>query len=255
MRLALSAFRFQVSLALRTPDTVHVFVTTPLFTVVFLAISEYAGRRDLAPYAILAPVLMSLWAMALFTAGELISQERSWGTLEALVATPAPFATVLTARIFAVTTLSLASFAESWAAAFGVFGIVLPIHHPVLFAACLLTSSFAMAGTALTLSAVFVLAPSARIVQNTLSYPFYLLSGVVVPITFLPGWLRPVSHVVFLSWSADLLRGSLAPDPVTNPAGRLAAIVLLGFAGYAGGSLLLARFLRRVHVLGTLSKI
>ncbi|GAA2843835.1 ABC transporter permease [Crossiella cryophila] len=255
MRLAFSAFRFQLALARRTPDLLHVLVTAPLFTVVFLAISEHAGRRDLAAYAVLAPCLMSLWAIALFIAGEVITQERHWGTLEALVATPARFSTLVTARITAVTLFGSLSFGEAWLVAAAGFGIVLPIEHPVLFLTCLLASALAMAGTASTLAAVFVVAPSARIVQNTLSYPFYLLAGVLVPVHLLPEWVQPLSKVIFLSWSSDLLRDTLSPAPVAAPAARLAVICLLGLAGHAAGALLMRRFLRRVREQGTLSQV
>ncbi|HEX6344806.1 ABC transporter permease [Umezawaea sp.] len=252
-RTVLAAFRFQAALAWRTPDTLSVFVTAPLFTVVFLALSQFAGRTDLATHAVLAPCLMSLWAVALFLAGDLIGNERSWGTLEGLVATPVSFPLLVTARITTVTVLGLLTFAESWLVAAGLFGIVLDVAHPLVFGAGMLLSALAMAGTATSLSAVFVLTPSARTVQNTLSYPIYLLSGVMVPISFLPDWVQPLSRLVFLSWSGDLLRTSLDPAPTGNVLPELGAVALLGVAGYLLGAALTRRFVRRARELGNLS--
>ncbi|MEU8825720.1 ABC transporter permease [Streptomyces sp. NPDC048636] len=252
MRVFTAAFRFQLALARRKPDTVHVLVTAPLFTLVFVSIGVHAHRPDFTASAVLAPVLMSLWSLALLTAGDLISQERSRGTLEAIVATPARFATVVLGRLTAVASVALVCFAESWLMAWACFGVVLTIAHPLVFALCLVCSSLAMAGTASLLSAVFVLMPSARVLQNTLTYPFYLLGGLLVPVADLPGWLHPLSRVVFLSWSSDLLRAS-----VSGPAGHwwmdLAAIVGLGMAGAVSGALLIGAILRRVRRTGTLA--
>jgi ABC-2 type transport system permease protein len=191
--------------------------------------------------------------MALLVAGELIDSERWSGTLEALVATPASFPLIITGRIAAVTVVSLLAFVESWLVAWALFGITVAVLHPVVFAAAIGVTAFAMAGTASMMSAVFVLARSARIFQNTLSYPFYVLGGVLVPVSLLPGWLEPLSRVVFLSWSADLLRDSLTSGTVPDVALRLTAVLGLGAAGLLAGVLLLRRVLTRVRTLGTLT--
>ncbi|PRY41794.1 ABC transporter permease [Umezawaea tangerina] len=254
MRLFRDAFRFQAALTLRSPDTVHVLVTAPLYTVVFMAISRHAHRTDLAAYAVLAPVLMSLWSLALLTAGDLISRERSRGTLEAMVATPASFPVVVLARITAVTTISTVSFVESWLVAWWPFGVVVRVEHPLTLLWCLVLSALAMAGTASAMSALYVLLPTARTLQNSFTYPFYLLGGILVPVSYLPEWLRPLSRLVFLSWSSDLLRSALSPAPVVDELPRLAAIAVLGAAGCAVGGLMITRILRRVRSTGTLAR-
>ncbi|ONK16049.1 ABC transporter permease [Streptomyces sp. MP131-18] len=254
MRLFVTAARFQLRHLAGSPAAVQVCVTAPLLTVVFLSISDYAGRTDLSPYAVVAPTLMSLWLLALHAAGELITEERDLGTLEGLIAAPARLGTVVMGRMCAVTAIGVVSFAESWLAAGLVFGRWLAFPHPLVVVACLLATVWAAAGTASILSPLFVLMPSARVIQNTLSYPFYLLGGVLVPVTFLPGWVQPVSRAVFLSWSADLLRDGLDPAPVTDAVARLAVILALGSAGCAIGLMLLRRVLNRVRRLGTLAQ-
>jgi ABC-2 type transport system permease protein len=93
----------------------------------------------------------------------------------------------------------------------------------------------------------------ARAFQNSLNYPFYVLGGVMVPVSFLPGWLEPVSRAVFLSWSADLLRDALAPPAIPYLLPRLAAVLGLGLAGYATGVWLLHRAVDRLRKTGSLS--
>lgn len=243
----------QLRLAARSPDTVQVCVTAPLFTVLFLSVSDHAGRTDLSGYAVVAPTLMSLWTLALFTAGQLISEERLNGSLEGLVAAPAPLGVVVIGRMCAITAVGLVSFGESWLTAGVVFGRWLDLPHPWVSAACVLATGLATAGTASVLSSLFVLMPSARIVQNTLSYPFYLLGGVLVPVSFLPDWLEPLSRAVFLSWAADLLRDGFAVAPPGDVLFRLTVIVGLGAAGFLVGLTLLERVVNRVRRLGTLT--
>jgi ABC-2 type transport system permease protein len=72
-----------------------------------------------------------------------------------------------------------------------------------------------------------------------------------VPVSFLPDWMRPVSRVVFLSWSADLLRDALRQPDVRAVPLRLSMILLLGAGGHLVGRRLLRGVLRRVRTDGS----
>lgn len=235
------------------PDWFLALFTAPLLTAVFVTIFQHAGRGDLTAYGVLAPALIALWAMSLQTSGELISRERENGSLEGLLAAPGRFDAMLLGRIGLVTTISLLAFLESWLAGWLLTGRPVPVEHPVIFGATVLVTAVAMTGWAGVMASVFVLARSARTFQNSLSYPFYVLGGVVVPVAFLPDWLQPVTRLVFLSWSSDLLRDTLTAGPLQNPAGGLTAIVVLGAAGFALSRQLLGRALRRVRTTGSLA--
>lgn len=228
-------------------------VTVPLFAVTFLAIVRHAGRDDLTGYAVMAPVLIALWQLSLLDSGEVIAEDRWQGVLEAVIAAPANIALVVIGRIFTVTAVSLIAFAEVWLVARVLFRVPIVVHHPVVFTLTLAASVVAMAGTALIMAGLFVLARSARTFQNSLSYPFYVLGGVLVPVSFLPDWLEPLSTAVFLSWSADLLRDSLEPGAVSNSAARVTMILALGAAGAVIGGVLLGRILLRVRRDGSLA--
>ncbi|WP_083975496.1 ABC transporter permease [Kitasatospora mediocidica] len=254
VRTFAASFRLQCLMMRRSPGDLAVLVTAPFFSLMFLSMTEQADRSALAPYAVAAPVLIAVWSMSLFVAGDLISKERGNGTLEGLVATPASLSVMVLGRICAAVTLSVFAFVETWLVAWLCFGVVVRLPHPLALLATLATTLLAMAGTATMMAAVFVLARSARIFQNTLSYPVYLLAGVLVPVSFLPGWLRPFTRVVFLSWCAGLLRDSLARPDIPDLPGRLTAVLVLGAAGFGAGRLLMRRVLWRVRVLGTLGQ-
>jgi ABC-2 type transport system permease protein len=228
-------------------------IIVPFFALTFLAIVLQSGRKELVGFALMAPVLITLWQTALFVAGDLVNRDKWLGVLEALVAAPAPFPLVVAARVATVTAFALAGFVESWLVALVVFHLQIPIRHPEVLVPTLLVSAFAASGTALLFSAVFALKEGSRVYQNSITFPFYLLGGIMVPVAYLPSWVQPLSRVVFLSWSADLLRDSLRSAPPSNVALRLGMVALLGGGGMALGWFLLHRMidhLRRVGRLG-----
>lgn len=251
MKLLAAAFRFELAVVRRSPGDLMVLVNTPILTVIFLAIARSADRPDLTGYAVLAPAVMALWAMAVMVSGEVVDTERHSGALELLLASPASLPLVVVGRIGAVTAISLLGLGEAWLVARVGFDTVVVVHHPAVFAAALLATAAATAAWAAAMAAVFVIGRSARTFQNAITYPFYVLGGALVPVDLLPGWLQPVARLVYLSWASDLLRDSVAAGPVTDVPARLAAVLALGLAGGLLGALLLRRVVDRVRGTGT----
>lgn len=247
------SWRMQLQSMRGNPDWYLAVIVAPVHTAVFVTIFQHAGRGDLTAYGVLAPALITLWAMSLQTSGELISRERENGSLEGLLAAPGRLDAMLLGRIAVVTVISLLAFVESWFVGWLLTGEMVRIEHPVVFAVAVLATSVAMMGWAGVMASVFVLARSARTFQNSLSYPFYVLGGVIVPVALLPTWLHPFSSAVFLSWSSDLLRDALAVDPVANPVLRILIILGLAAIGFALARLLLHRALQRVRKTGSLA--
>lgn len=253
IRVILAGARLQF-LHMRTSlDDLMVLVTLPLFTVTFLAIFIEGGRRDLAGYAIVGTSIMAIWSSALFVSGEIIDTERQRETLEPTVATPAPLALLVTGRIAVVAAISLVGVPESMLVAWATFGVRPSLPHPLVFVAAVAATGFAIVGTSTAITALFVMARTVVTFQNSLSYPFYILGGAVVPVALLPVWIRPVSRFVFLSWSSDLLRSAMLPAPPTDVGFRLAMVLLLGSAAFAAGLWLVGRVLHRLRALGTMS--
>ncbi|MBA2384249.1 MAG: ABC transporter permease [Actinobacteria bacterium] len=248
-----AGFGLEARIIRAAPDALLPLVTTPLFALIFLSIVRQSGRPDLQPDALMAPVLMTLWWIALQHAGHMITGDRWQALLEPLLATPASLAGVLLGRITALMCLGLLSFFEVWAVGELVFGVSIPFEHPVALGLTLLVTAFATAGTSVAFAAVFVLTRNAYTFTNSLSYPLYLLGGVFVPVAILPGWLQPVSSGVFMSWSADLLRASLKPPAIDDLWQRIGMVVLLGALSFLVGRALLFHVLRRMRANGELA--
>ena len=171
------------------------------------------------------------------------------------MASPAPFSTVLMTRMMVITSISLMGMAESWLIIRFVFGVSLAVHHPWVLAATMLMTAFAAAGTALVPAALFTFARSARTYQNSITYPVYIFSGILVPLSVFPDWLAPVSRAIFLYWSGELLRDSMQTATPEGVMVKLGVIALLGAGAALAGAVLIARmihYLKREGRLGIL---
>ncbi|MFJ9556029.1 ABC transporter permease [Nocardiopsis sp. NPDC101807] len=245
---------FQARTMARSVDTYFTLVTAPFSTIILMSMMLYSGRTDLAAYAVVAPTLMTLWAAALMFAGEMVSDDRENGRLELLVASPVSLAMLVFGRLCGAMLVSLPAFLLAIGVAGVFFGYWITVHHPVVFVLAALAIAVSTAATATALSALFIAAPGARIVQNTLSMPMYVLAGVMVPAVLFPGWLEGVSRLLYLSWGADLFRDALTSGPVESVAFRLFMTLALGALALALGSLTLVRFIRRARADGGLSR-
>ena len=249
----LAGFRLELRVVRANPDALIPLVTAPLFAIIFLAIVRQSGRGDLEPDALMAPVLMSLWWIALVQAGSMITADRWQAVLEPLIAAPTSLASVLVGRVAFLMCVGLLSFFEVWLAGWLIFGVSIPFEHPLELVLTLVATALAMAGTAVAFAALFVMTRNAYTFINSASFPFYVLGGVLVPVAYLPDWIEPVSSVLFLSWSADLLRATLKEPAVDDFWFRLGMVLVLGAITFAIGRAVLFHILRRMRANGELA--
>ena len=255
IRPVVGAVRAQFSMSRRNVYDLVPIVMQPAYTLVLMAVFVYAGREDLSAYALVATMLMGVAATAIFIASDLMTREQDFQTFELAIASPAPFPAIILTRMMVITSISLIGIAESWLIIRFVFGVSLAIHHPWVFVATMLLTAFAAAGTALIPAALFSFARSARTYQNSITYPVYIFSGILVPLTVFPDWLAPVSRVIFLYWSGELLRDSMQTATPEGVIVKLGAIAILGVGAALVGGVLIARmihYLKREGRLGIL---
>jgi ABC-2 type transport system permease protein len=251
LRAVIAACRLQYAESRRQPAHLLSLITTPLFTAMFLSITTQAGDQVAVTYAVIAPALMTLWFLSLDLGASTISKERWLGTLELLFSTPAPLSAVVFGRVLAVAGIASLAFVEALLTARLGFGVILQVRHVWLLALTLALTLFAMAGTSTALAGLFVLSRKVLLFQNSLTYPFYILGGVLVPISFLPGWIQPLGQLVFLSWASDLIRDAVLQPTVPNWPWRLAAVAALGLAALVAGQALIGRVTDRARQTGS----
>ncbi len=248
----LGSFKAQIQMTRRNIEDLLPVLTMPVFTFVFMAIFENAGRSDLAGFALVAPLLLTVAQMGLFIASELMSRERYGETLELLVATTTPFTLVLFPRIAILAALGLLGFVEGWLVLRLAFNVEVTIQHPAVFVAAALLTVVASTCTAMITTALFCLRDNVRTFQTSIAFPIFILGGVIVPVTYLPDWLEPLSRVVFLYWAANLMRDSMTVAQPEDVLLRLGAIFLISIVSLAGGALLMNRMLDSLRREGSL---
>lgn len=250
-RVIAAGCRMQLAESRRMPAHLLILVTSPLFAAMFLSILKHNGNASLVTSAVFAPALISLWFLSLDLGGAMVSAERWQGTLECLIGSPARLGAVVFGRILAVVGIAALTFVEAYVVARFIFLVHVRIEHPAMFGLTLLVTLFAMAGTATMLAGLFVLSRNVLLFQNSMTYPFYLLGGVLMPVALLPFWVRPISRVFFLSWSSDSVRASLRQASAAGWAWHLGVIAGLGLAGLVLGLILIEQVVRRVMMTGS----
>jgi len=236
-------------------DELQTFVIAPLLTLIFGGVMVAAGRRDLLPAAALGAALMGVWMLCTQTGGNIIERERWEGTFEVLMSTPTALRGIVFGRVTAIVGVMVLVFPEVWLVVLAIFGEPIAVPHPGLFVLSLVGTLIGAHATTLLFAALFVLARDALIFQNALAYPIYLLGGVLVPVAVLPGWVHPISRMIFLSWGSDLLRAALRPSAVPDVSGKLIGLATTVVVMVVASQILIGIMVRRAKVRGSLSLV
>ena len=219
--------RLQFKLFRSDPALLLSVLGGPLQGLVLASVARGSSAPEVAASIIVACFLISMWLQALWTAGDLVNSDRWNLRLEQVLATPASYVGLLTGRIVgavAIGSLSLVGAAV-------IVALFLPT-APLRFDGGLLVGAALLTGTAtlgmgLIFAAGFVFTRASDVLQVSLTFPFFVLGGLAVPVASLPIWAQIPANVVYLNWSSQLLRaafGSPLSSGIVAPAAWLAAI-------------------------------
>ena len=193
-----------------------VSVIQPLiFATIAFYMYESGAREGTLLYIALGAGLMGMWSSTLFGAGGAIAWQRWQGTLELLVGAPPPF--IMTVLPLTIATASIGLYSVVATLFWGVvlFDVPLSIESPFLFALSLPATTVALGLLGLVMASTFVLYRHAAAFSNLLEYPVWLVSGLLIPISLLPGWVEPISWVLAPTWGVKAVRDSaLGGDPL-----------------------------------------
>jgi ABC-2 type transport system permease protein len=235
----------------RSPMEITVALLLPL---IYATIAVYLFRAGDRPEQLLqASVgagLMGIWSSVLFGSGGAIQNLRWMGILEHLIVVPAPLALVILPLTLATAVVGVYAMAATILWGVVLFDIPLSFADPVGFAVAVPVTVLALGMFGLLLASTFVLMRNANALANTLEYPVWMLSGMLVSTTALPGWTRPISAVLPSTWGADALRAATGGGgtwwPLSVCLGLGAGYFLLG----AVALVLVERRARRSATLG-----
>jgi ABC-2 type transport system permease protein len=194
--------------------------------------------------------MMAVWSSVLFGSGGAIQNQRWQGTLEMLMLAPRPPALLVFPITLATAVTGMYAMLATllWGAL--VYKIPLDVADPVAFAVSVPAAILGLGMFGLLLASTFVLLPNANAINNTLEYPIWLVSGMLVPITVLPAWTTPIGAVLPTTWAARALREATSGGPVWPSVAVCAAISV---ACLLAGAFALTYVERRARVAATLA--
>lgn len=235
------------------PDYLSFIAMSPLSSIMFIAIVRSVGRDDLGINALIGVSIITTWQTGLFVAGDTLARDRQMGLFELSMAAPISLGTMVLGRLIVSTTYSFIPFLVNIAVAHLVFGPdVVDVSRPAALALVLAASWFASLGALLCMCSIAVLSGRSTALTNGLSYPLFLISGIVVPVSLLPDWVRPISSILFMRWSAEGLRRAAAGDG--GIASTTLWLVVTGLAMLAVGHRLLGVVSDRMRRTGKVTE-
>ena len=226
-------------------------IVWPLFfaTSAFLLYQQSEDPHALV-YAGLGSSVMGIWSVIATTASSLLQRERWTGTLELLVVAPTRFALVLVPITTAMATLGLYSMVATLVWGRVLFGISVPVVHPVLFGLAIVVSILSISLIGFLLSVVVVRYRTAWALGNLLEYPGWLICGFLVPLSLFPAWVGWVAYALPPTWGMQAIR-----DASSGGAAGLDLLMCLGLGLLYGalGALLSETVLRSARANATVS--
>lgn len=223
----------------------------PLFfaTTIFLMYGPTAGAPALASAAVGASV-MGIRSATSTTASFALQLERRQGTLELLVAAPAPFPLLILPLTLAMATIGAYSMVATLLWGRFVFGIAVPVAHPVTFVVAIAVTVLGIGVLGFLISVSTVRYRAAWALGSALELPVWLICGFLVPLDQLPGWLLPVAWLLAPTWGMAGIRAAVEGTDATGDllagAGLAAAYVIIG-------SLVAGRLVRSARAHATLA--
>ena len=196
---------------LKTLTTSLFFVlVSVLQPVIFASIAffmvESGNQAGTLLYVALGAGLMGIWSATLFGSGGAIQWQRWQGTLELMVGAPPPLVAILLPLTVATATIGIYSVVATLAWGRLFFGMPLDFAHPFQLALALPTTILSLGMLGLLLASTFVLYRQANAFSNLLEYPVWLATGLLVPLSLLPGWVTPISWILSPTWGMRAVR-------------------------------------------------
>lgn len=253
--------RVQIGNSMARPMMKNVIFFSPLFNVLIAYyLFHRSGQPNFGEQVVIGSGLMTLWGAILWSSATDIGRERWMGTLEILLIAPVRFPIALLGKILGNTVLAILSVLLSWVYSRVLLGVRMTVAHPGLLLITFAVAVLAFVGFSLMLALLFTLSRNANAIANGLSYPLYVVSGLLFPLTMLPLWVLPLGLVMPLAWAREALRWAItgtvaAPTMLTSSwaiavGGLLAVGVAYFVAAFGLYHYVFDRKLRRLGQLG-----
>jgi ABC-2 type transport system permease protein len=202
-------------------------------------------------YVALGSGMMGVWSTTLFGCGGAIAWQRWEGTLELLVSAPTRYDLILVGQTFGAVVFGFYGIAATLVWGVLLFGMPIQATFPLLLPLSLLAAIISLGSLGMLIATSFVLYRHANALGNLLEYPIWLVTGMLVPLTTLPLWVKPISWLLAPTWGMEAIRGAtINPDPPTL---AIAMCFVLAIGYYVAARYMLVFVLDKARRDATLS--
>ncbi len=219
-----------------------------------VGLEETAGTGDVAGFLILGMLVAYLVGAAFWGIGYSFKREMDQATLEPAWLTPVARETLVLGRGLSALVLSAIGIVLMLAIAVALFGVRLS-PAIVLAVPAFLLAALAVLGVAFLISSAVLLIKEPVFWVDASDALFAAASGVMFPITVLPGFLKLVSFALPTTYAIDLLRVTgLGARPLLDPVLQYAALAMLAAILLPLGRAVFAWADRRLREQGTVGQ-
>ena len=252
VRLVWAGWRFHVkSLTLSGFFLLTSAIQPVIFATIAFFMFKAGAREGTLLYVSLGAGLMGIWSATLFASGGAIQWQRWQGTLELSIASPAPFLLVLLPMTLASATIGLYSLTGTLLWGRILFGVPFEVDKPLVFLLAIPATVIGLGLLGLVMASTFILWRNANALSNLLEYPIWLVTGLLVPISLLPGWVTPLSWVLAPTWGVRAIRDAALGGG--DPLAAIGMCLALGALYLGIGALTVRHFEQLARNRATLS--
>lgn len=197
----LTGVRLHMKQASRNPFDLSGVVVWPIL---YASIAYYLLNAKNDPKLLLSASLgasvMLMWSLVVIASSGVLQQQRWQGTLELVVAAPTPLNAVIAPICVAGALVGCYGIAATllWGAV--LFDVPVHIEHPLAFTLAIPACALAVGMLGLIMAATFVLYRAAFHLGIATQYPVWIVTGLLVPLSLLPAFVRPISWLLAPTW-------------------------------------------------------
>lgn len=221
----------------------------------FVYVATYVHNPEIGiTYVAVGNALQSVAYVSIFAVCNITGEEKQQGTLQSILVSPANRFSIFVGRAMFQILNGLATVAIAFLYAAFLFGVDFSRADLLALAATVLITTFAMTGFGLMLSSLGLYLRTSMIIANIFLFAGLLLCGVNFPISYLPGWLQPISYAIPMTYGTEAARQAVSGSGLVDISGLLALDAMVGVVAILIGYGLMVAFERISRSKGTLEK-
>lgn len=221
MRIVLAILRrdwaiertYQMRLALQFVDMAVIAIAIYFVSIMVeepSSLAEYGGNYF--DFALVGLAVTSFAGVGLASFGESLAREQNTGTIDLLLASPAPIPSLMVGMFALPFVLATLQIAGLLGIGIGIIGSGIPLGGLLMSIPVLLLTTATFAAVGVAIGGMMLLVKRG----DPISGPFYqasmLLSGVIVPVDLLPRFLEVISWMLPATWGIRAVRELLLAD-------------------------------------------